>query len=190
MSFSRLYSQDVNTQYHFLRDPLNRLMNWLFLVISISSMLFVYLAFDIAPKEVVWYCKIVWMGDCIWNLKTRLQQSGIAILTNFMRNDVRRNCSYRTFPCRLSGQCFQTNLFLIWGLYLLTWSCSTRLLSLWLLQSIVYRMFPSQIDALKQWIWEHIRGIPNKMLQHVVTSLYHDCRSVLNDVVTCIILKQ
>ena len=47
-----------NMLQQFWGDSLHTFHNLLFQVISIGRTCFIYLAFDVTPEEVVWYCKI------------------------------------------------------------------------------------------------------------------------------------
>jgi hypothetical protein len=144
---------------------------------------FIYLAFDIAPKEVVWHCKIRWAGgpgvpgtlDGTWNLKTSLS----ADWCNHVHCHHAQWCfeqllTQNRLPCQLAGQCSQEDSFLI-----LQTSPGLPACLIWQYQNTaIWSMTKARhmehvlpkTDGLKQWIQECIQVIHKEMLQYVIKS--------------------
>ena len=144
-------------------------------------MCFIYLAFDLALEEVVWYCMIRQVGgpgapgtpDSIWNLKTSLSTDWCNhIDCHHAKRCLEQLLTQHRLPRQLTGQCSQENSFLI----LQTSPCLPAPLILAVSEydhflydkSKAYETCLAKTDNLKQWIQECIQGIHKDMLQYVM----------------------
>jgi hypothetical protein len=111
-------------------------------------MCFVCYAFDVAPKEVVWYCKRRHAGrpgvpgtpEAIWNLKTCLHTERCFHWTASCTAKYGATAHTARIALQVLMALFPARLFLTFSFHwqhlvcLLTWSCSTSLLPLGLCQ--------------------------------------------------------
>ena len=144
-------------------------------------MYFVCHAFDVAPKEVVWYCKSRWMGgpgvpgtpEGIRNLKTCLHNERCFTEQHHAQRSMEQLLIWHRLPCRFSWQWFQPDYLSLSHSTDNTWpACSPDLAvpacCLWgYVKSI--QNTSCQVGSLKQQILLHSQGISKEMLQCVVT---------------------